>query len=230
MNVPVKADDNFISQMATLVHSQLGSTQKIYVEPSNELWNSSFSQFKDAVDRGRPLWPTRSSSRGDYEYNREWLGMRTAQMCDIWRSVWRSDPRLVCVLDAQAAWSFSATEALKTRIGFRALSEIYEGAKRIQRIVSNGKPAVDSSSCITVTSESRPSTAPGAPLSRSCKRPLRSAAPRLSGRPFKVLSRELRVGGRVVRARSVQGKQPQSQRFQRTGVVSDLGSLRPSMP
>jgi hypothetical protein len=113
MNVPVKADDNFISQMATLVHSQLGSTQKIYVELSNEVWNSSFSQFKDAVDRGRVLWPTRSSSRGDYEYNREWFGMRTAQMCDIWRSVWRSDPRLVCVLGAQAAWSFSATEALK---------------------------------------------------------------------------------------------------------------------
>ncbi len=39
--------------------------------------------------------------------------MRTAQMCDAWRSVWGSDPRLVCVLGAQAAWSFSATEALK---------------------------------------------------------------------------------------------------------------------
>jgi hypothetical protein len=113
MNVPVEADDNFISQMATLVHSQLGRTQKIYVELSNEVWNSSFSQSKYAVDKGKALWPTRSSSRGDYEYNREWFGMRTAQMCDIWRSVWRSDPRLVCVLGAQAAWSFSATEALK---------------------------------------------------------------------------------------------------------------------
>jgi hypothetical protein len=113
MNVPVMADDNFISQMATLVHSQLGSSQKIYVELSNEVWNPSFSQSKYAVDRGKALWPTRSSSRGDFEYNREWFGMRTAQMCDIWRSVWRSDPRLVCVLGAQAAWSFSATEALK---------------------------------------------------------------------------------------------------------------------
>ncbi|MEA3172945.1 MAG: hypothetical protein QOF42_356 [Gammaproteobacteria bacterium] len=113
MNVPVMADDNFISQMATLVHSQLGGSQKIYVELSNEVWNSSFSQSKYAVDRGKALWPTRSSSRGDFEYNREWFGMRTAQMCDIWRSVWRSDPRLVCVLGAQAAWSFSATEALK---------------------------------------------------------------------------------------------------------------------
>jgi hypothetical protein len=113
MNVPLKADDNFISQMATLVHGQLGNTQRIYVELSNEVWNSSFSQFKDAVDRGRTLWPTRSSSHGDYEYNRQWFGMRTAQMCDIWRSVWHFDPRLVCVLGAQAAWSFSATEALK---------------------------------------------------------------------------------------------------------------------
>jgi hypothetical protein len=113
MNVPVMADDNFIRQMATLVHSQLGSTQKIYVELSNEVWNSSFSQSKYAVDRGKALWPTRSSIDGDYEYDREWFGMRTAQMCDIWRSVWGSDPRLVCVLGAQAAWSFSATEALK---------------------------------------------------------------------------------------------------------------------
>jgi hypothetical protein len=113
MNVPVMADDNFISQMATLVHSQLGSTQKIYVELSNEVWNSSFSQSKHAASEGKKLWGARSSRYGDYEYNREWFGMRTAQMCDIWRSVWRSDPRLVCVLGAQAAWSFSATEALK---------------------------------------------------------------------------------------------------------------------
>ena len=113
MNVPVMADDNYMTQMAMLVHSQLGSTQKIYVELSNEVWNSSFSQFKYAESQGHALWPTRSSGNGGYEYNRVWYGMRTAQMCDIWKSVWRSDPRLVCVLGAQAAWSFSATEALK---------------------------------------------------------------------------------------------------------------------
>ena len=45
MNVPVMADDNYITRMATLVHSQLGESQKIYVELSNEVWNSSFSQF-----------------------------------------------------------------------------------------------------------------------------------------------------------------------------------------
>jgi hypothetical protein len=113
MNVPVMADDNFIRQMAALVHGQLGGTQKIYVELSNEVWNFSFSQAKYAASQGQALWPTRPPGSGGYEYNREWYGMRTAQMCDIWRSVWHSDPRLVCVLGAQAAWSFSATEALK---------------------------------------------------------------------------------------------------------------------
>jgi hypothetical protein len=95
------------------VRNQLGKTQKVYVELSNEVWNSSFGQYKYALDQGKTLWPTRYSSYGDYEFNRQWYGMRTAQMCDIWRSVWHSDPRLICVLGAQAAWSFTATEALK---------------------------------------------------------------------------------------------------------------------
>jgi hypothetical protein len=77
------------------------------------VWNPSFSQSQYAAGQGKALWQTLLRSRGDYEYNREWFGMRTAQMCDIWKAVWRSDPRLVCVLGAQAAWSFSATEALK---------------------------------------------------------------------------------------------------------------------
>jgi hypothetical protein len=113
LNVPVMADDNYIAQMATLVRHQLGNTQKIYVELSNEVWNGSFSQYHYAVDQGKVLWPSQPSGDGGFEYNREWFGMRTAQMCDIWKSVWGPDPRLVCVLGAQAAYSFSATEALK---------------------------------------------------------------------------------------------------------------------
>jgi hypothetical protein len=113
MNVPVMADDNYITQMATLVHNQLGTSQNVYVELSNEVWNSSFSQYNYAVAQGHALWQGQPPGAGGYEYNREWFGMRTAQMCDIWKSVWGSDPRLVCVLGAQAAWSFSATEALK---------------------------------------------------------------------------------------------------------------------
>jgi len=113
MNIPIMADDDYIRQMAMLVHSHLGSSQKIYVELSNEVWNSEFRQAKYATSLGQALWALRPSGPDGFEYNRQWFGMRTAQMCDIWRSVWHSDPRLVCVLAAQAAWSPSATEALK---------------------------------------------------------------------------------------------------------------------
>jgi len=50
--------------MATLVHGLLGSTQKVYVEYSNEVWNGSFSQYNYAVAQGKALWPTRAGDSG----------------------------------------------------------------------------------------------------------------------------------------------------------------------
>jgi hypothetical protein len=107
---PIKADDDYITQLATLVHSQLGSTQKVYVEFSNEVWNPGFPQFAYAIAHGRAMWPS-AGSQADYGNN--WYGMRVAQSCDIWKSVWGSDSsRVVCVMGAQAANPWTATQAL----------------------------------------------------------------------------------------------------------------------
>jgi hypothetical protein len=113
LNVPHMADDNYITQMATLVHAQLGTTQKAYVEFSNEVWNGSFEQYHYAVTKGKALWPSQPGGGGGYGWNRNWFGMRTAQMCDIWKSVWGADSnRVVCVLGSQAAGSYSAIASL----------------------------------------------------------------------------------------------------------------------
>jgi hypothetical protein len=113
LNVPVMADDNYITQMAELVHNELGPTQKVYVELSNEVWNTAFSQYQYAVTEGQATFASGLGS--DYDYNRNWYGMRVAQMCDIWKSVWGGDySRVVCLLGAQAAVTASATEALDT--------------------------------------------------------------------------------------------------------------------
>ncbi len=61
LNVPVMADDSYITEMAKLVHRLLGPSQQVYVEYSNEVWNSDFSQYEYAVRRGHALWPTHSS-------------------------------------------------------------------------------------------------------------------------------------------------------------------------
>ena len=99
LNVPVGADDNYITQMATLVHSMLGPTQKAYIELSNEVWNAVYQQYNYALTQGKALWPTAGQ-----DWNANWYGMRTAQMCDLWKSAWGSDAsRVVCVMGAQAA-------------------------------------------------------------------------------------------------------------------------------
>jgi hypothetical protein len=110
LNIPIMADDNYITQFATLVHQQLGSGQKVYVELSNEVWNSGFPQYRYANSQGRATWPNAGPAA---DYGNNWYGMRVAQTCDIWKSVWRADaPRVVCVMAAQAANPWTATEAL----------------------------------------------------------------------------------------------------------------------
>lgn len=116
VNVPAGADDNYITQMATLVHNMLGPDQKVYVEFSNEVWNGQFQQSEYATQQGQSLAaaaPAALVSGGTFQYNRDWYGMRTAQMCDIWKSVWGTDySRVHCVLAAQASNPWTAQEAL----------------------------------------------------------------------------------------------------------------------
>jgi hypothetical protein len=114
LNIPLMADDEYISQFAMLVHAQLGRSQKVYVELSNEVWNGGFSQWSYANSKGSAMWPG-AGRHADYEDN--WYGMRTAQSCDIWKAVWSSDAsRVICVMAAQAANPRVATEALNCKL------------------------------------------------------------------------------------------------------------------
>jgi len=111
LNVPHMADNDYITQMATLVHGQLGAGQKVYVEYSNETWNYAFGQTTWIQKQGQAEWP--GSSASAFDLNRNWFGQRVAQMCDIWKSAWGADAnRVICVLGAQAAASYTATESL----------------------------------------------------------------------------------------------------------------------
>jgi len=117
LHVPHMADDDYITQMATLVHAQLGSTQKAYLEFSNEVWNGAFPQYQYAASRGQATWPDQAGGSGGYAWNRSWYGMRSAQSCDIWKAVWGRDAnRVVCVLAAQAANPDSATASLACKL------------------------------------------------------------------------------------------------------------------
>jgi hypothetical protein len=114
LNIPLMADDDYISQLAMLVHAQLGRSQRVYVELSNEVWNDGFSQWSYANSKGSAMWPG-AGRHADYANN--WYGMRTAQSCDIWKAAWGSDAsRVICVMAAQAANPRVATEALNCKL------------------------------------------------------------------------------------------------------------------
>jgi hypothetical protein len=112
LNVPHQATDDYITQMATVAHTMLGKSQKIYIEFSNEVWNGAYPQFAYAEAQGKALWPNADVTA--FTLNRNWYGMRTAQTCDIWKSVWGSDySRVHCVLGAQVAQTATAVLSLQ---------------------------------------------------------------------------------------------------------------------
>ena len=45
VNVPVGATDGYVTSLAKLIHKELNPNLNVYVEFSNEVWNSSFAQF-----------------------------------------------------------------------------------------------------------------------------------------------------------------------------------------
>ena len=103
LNAPVMADDNYITQMATLVNNLLGPSQRAYVELGNEVWNASFSANAYSIAQGRIAFPNQSNQ---YYAGWEWYGQRVAQMADIWHGIYGStafDSRVMIVMAGQAA-------------------------------------------------------------------------------------------------------------------------------
>jgi hypothetical protein len=124
VNVPLMYSDSDIQAMAQLImsgtgmqsgYNALSSSLTASFELSNEVWNSGFTQFFASMALGAITWPASINNSG-YELNRNYFGMRTAQMAsDLQTAVGTSVfTRVVPVLGAQAGGTYSATDALAT--------------------------------------------------------------------------------------------------------------------
>lgn len=107
INVPHKATDDYVKQLATLLKNTLKSNLNIYVEYSNELWNSSFKQYHDNVTaavaeveagmaKGTPsplfyAGETAKRDNGTWENAHYWgmrrVAKRLKEISDIFKSV-----------------------------------------------------------------------------------------------------------------------------------------------
>lgn len=113
-NMPHLADDNYVTQFATLVLNRLGPGRKVYVEYSNEVWNDAYPfsiQANWVEAQGLAMWP--SSSASAFTKRMNWFGRRTAQICDIWKSVWGAQRgRVKCVMGSQSGNTGTGSQPL----------------------------------------------------------------------------------------------------------------------
>lgn len=57
ITIPSRADDHYIEQIGIVAHARLNGAQRVWVEYSNEVWNSMFPQHAYATEQGQRLFP-----------------------------------------------------------------------------------------------------------------------------------------------------------------------------
>jgi hypothetical protein len=108
-NMPHLATDEYMRNFAKSIKQSLDPNLNVYVEFSNEVWNWQFKQTHYALEEGQKRW-----GQDKKDAFRQWYGMRTAQMCDIWKDVFAAQKdRVTCVIATQVGWKGSENDILE---------------------------------------------------------------------------------------------------------------------
>lgn len=101
--IPHQADDNYITQLAQLLKNNLNPGLTIYLEYSNEVWNSSFPQNGYAAVTGNALGYTGQPWEQAWKYTAK----RSADIFYLFEQVFGvNSPRLVKIIASQAVNSW----------------------------------------------------------------------------------------------------------------------------
>jgi len=109
--MPHQADDDYVRQFAILVHARLRRDLVVYVEYSNEVWNSIFGQYRYAAEQGRRL----GFADKDWEAAWRFNAWRARQIHRIWEEVFGGRERIVRVIASQAANPHVTEQTLRFR-------------------------------------------------------------------------------------------------------------------
>lgn len=135
VNVPHRATDDYVTQLATLVRDRLEAGRRVYIEYSNEIWNSQFLQGGFAEAEGLALGLDNPRNNAFISRLR-FQARRSVEIFDIFESVFGGTSRIVRVIATQAANAFTAQEALSFENAFLktdalAVAPYMDGAGRI---------------------------------------------------------------------------------------------------
>lgn len=122
INIPVRANDEYVTNLATQLLSDLNPGINVYVEYSNELWNAAFPQFAIQKQLAIDEVTANMSSVIRYDASNDqnvWAFRRVAkrlkEISDIFATVWGPsaiNARVRPVLAGQMANSFIVTEGI----------------------------------------------------------------------------------------------------------------------
>ncbi len=99
INIPHRADDNYISELATLFRDNLNPNLKIYIEYSNELWNATFTQYNETAVFAENLGYTGTQ----WERARKYTAKRSADIFHGFETVFQNNDRLIKVIPGRAS-------------------------------------------------------------------------------------------------------------------------------
>ncbi len=108
--MPHLADDDYVRRFARQVKQDLDPSLPIYVEYSNEVWNSQFEQARYAAARGQEL----KLSSNPFEAQLRFYAQRSTEVFRIWEEVFADQKdRVIAVLSTQAANPWTSTVVLE---------------------------------------------------------------------------------------------------------------------
>lgn len=117
MSIPYKANDDYVRQYARMVKNRLRKNQKVYLEYSNEVWNSIFPAATYAARKADKLWkfpyPKVPAGKRRVLLSANWYSKRSVEMCKIWKNEFGSERnRVKCVLGSLNSVSWLGKEIL----------------------------------------------------------------------------------------------------------------------
>ena len=111
-NMPHQATDDYVTQFAEYVKNHLDPSLQVYVEYSNEVWNSAFKQSRWVEQQAQATWSNASESKGTKRI--DWYSRRTTEITQIWDEVFGADKeRVIGVMGAQAVNPWIGKRALE---------------------------------------------------------------------------------------------------------------------
>ncbi len=111
INIPHRADDDYVARFAQLALERLDTDRKIYVEYGNEIWNAGFTAGDWVEEQAEARWPNAPFS--GYTKRLSWYGMRTTRVIMIWKEAWGDQAhRVIGVMGGMAGNIWASEQAL----------------------------------------------------------------------------------------------------------------------